>query len=153
MIESLAAGTPVIALRRGAVPEVLVDGVCAFVGGDVEAMVAAVARRLDELDPSACRERRPTSASPRCALAISEPTRRCSNGADRPTQPRSPSADAERRNREAFGMRCFLRLRTAPIGKGAGRCSALRLPPSETGTHVVVPCIRFRHFWVARTDA
>ena len=50
MIESLAAGTPVIALRRGSVPEVLVDGVCGFVCDDAEAMVAAVAR-LDEIHP------------------------------------------------------------------------------------------------------
>ena len=54
MIESLAAGTPVIALRRGAVPEVLVDGVTGFICDDVDEMVAAAAR-LDEIDPSACR--------------------------------------------------------------------------------------------------
>jgi glycosyltransferase involved in cell wall biosynthesis len=56
MIESLAAGTPVIALRRGAVPEVLVDGVTGFICDDVDEMVAAV-DRLDEIDPAACRAR------------------------------------------------------------------------------------------------
>ena len=56
MIESLAAGTPVVALRRGAVPEVLVDGRCGFICDDAEAMIAAVAR-LDELDLSSCRRR------------------------------------------------------------------------------------------------
>ena len=56
MIESLAAGTPVIALRRGSVPEVLVDGRCGFICDDAEAMIAAVAR-LDEIDPSSCRRR------------------------------------------------------------------------------------------------
>jgi glycosyltransferase involved in cell wall biosynthesis len=56
MIESLAAGTPVIALRRGSVPEVLVDGMCGFICDDAEAMRAAVAR-LDELDRSSCRRR------------------------------------------------------------------------------------------------
>ena len=56
MIESLAAGTPVIALRRGSVPEVLVDGGCGFICDDAEAMVAAVGR-LDEIEPSACRRR------------------------------------------------------------------------------------------------
>ena len=56
MIESLAAGTPVIALRRGSVPEVLVDGRCGFVCDDAEAMIAAVGR-LEEIDPSACRQR------------------------------------------------------------------------------------------------
>jgi glycosyltransferase involved in cell wall biosynthesis len=54
MIEALAAGTPVIALRRGSVPEVLVDGVTGFICGDVDEMVAAV-DRLDEIDPDACR--------------------------------------------------------------------------------------------------
>jgi len=56
MIESLAAGTPVIALRRGAVPEVLVDGVTGFICDDVEQMTAAVGR-LHEIDRAACRAR------------------------------------------------------------------------------------------------
>ena len=54
MIESMAAGTPVIALRRGSVPEVVVDGVTGFVCDDVDAMVEAVGR-LDEIDRDACR--------------------------------------------------------------------------------------------------
>ncbi len=56
MIESLASGTPVIALRRGSVPEVLVDGKCGFICDDAEAMIAAVAR-LDEINSSSCRRR------------------------------------------------------------------------------------------------
>lgn len=56
MIESLAAGTPVIALRRGAVSEVLVDGVTGFICDDVEQMTAAVGR-LHEIDRAACRAR------------------------------------------------------------------------------------------------
>jgi glycosyltransferase involved in cell wall biosynthesis len=54
MIESMAAGTPVIALRRGAVPEVVVDGVTGFVCDTVDDMVAAVGR-LDAIDPEDCR--------------------------------------------------------------------------------------------------
>ncbi len=54
MIEAMAAGTPVIALRDGSVPEVVEDGVGGFVCADVDDMVAAVAR-LDEIDPEACR--------------------------------------------------------------------------------------------------
>ena len=54
MIESLAAGTPVIALRRGSVPEVIEDGVTGFICDDVDEMVAAVGR-IDEIDPEACR--------------------------------------------------------------------------------------------------
>lgn len=56
MIESMAAGTPVIALRRGSVPEVIVDGVTGFICEDVDEMVEAT-RRLDEIDPDACRHR------------------------------------------------------------------------------------------------
>jgi glycosyltransferase involved in cell wall biosynthesis len=56
MIESLAAGTPVIALRRGAVPEVLEHGVSGFICDDVDEMVDAV-RHLGEIDPAACRRR------------------------------------------------------------------------------------------------
>ena len=54
MIESLAAGTPVVALRRGSVPEVIVDGVTGFICDDVDEMVEAT-RRIGEIDPDACR--------------------------------------------------------------------------------------------------
>ena len=56
MIESMAAGTPVIALRRGSVPEILVDGVTGFICDTVDDMVAAVGR-VGEIDPDACRRR------------------------------------------------------------------------------------------------
>ena len=54
MIESLAAGTPVIALRRGSVPEVIVDGVTGFICDDVDEMAEA-AERIREIDPEDCR--------------------------------------------------------------------------------------------------
>jgi len=54
MIEALACGTPVIARRRGSVPEVLEDGVTGFVCDDEEAMVAAL-HRIDTIDRAACR--------------------------------------------------------------------------------------------------
>jgi glycosyltransferase involved in cell wall biosynthesis len=56
MIESMAAGTPVIALRRGAVPEIILDGVTGFVCDDLDEMVNAV-DRLHEIDPDDCRRR------------------------------------------------------------------------------------------------
>ncbi len=56
MIESMAAGTPVIALRRGSVPEVIEDGVSGFICDDVDEMVDAVAR-VGDIDPEACRRR------------------------------------------------------------------------------------------------
>ncbi len=54
MIEALACGTPVIARRRGSVPEVVDHGVTGFVCDDDEAMIAAV-RRIDEIDRARCR--------------------------------------------------------------------------------------------------
>jgi glycosyltransferase involved in cell wall biosynthesis len=54
MIESLAAGTPVIALRRGSVPEVIEDGVTGFICDDVDDMVRAT-ERIGEIDPEECR--------------------------------------------------------------------------------------------------
>ncbi len=44
MIEAMACGTPVIAFNRGAVPEVIEDGVTGFVVEDEISAVAAVAR-------------------------------------------------------------------------------------------------------------
>lgn len=54
MIESMAAGTPVIALRRGSVPEVIVDGVTGFICDDLDQMADAVGH-LADIDPAACR--------------------------------------------------------------------------------------------------
>jgi glycosyltransferase involved in cell wall biosynthesis len=42
-IESLASGTPVIALRRGALPEIIEDGVDGFLVDDLEGAERAVA--------------------------------------------------------------------------------------------------------------
>ena len=49
MIEAMACGTPVIAYRRGSVPEVLEDGLTGFLVDDIEEAVIAVAQigRLD----------------------------------------------------------------------------------------------------------
>ena len=54
MIESLAAGTPVVALRRGSVPEVIEDGVTGFICDDVDEMADAVGM-IEQIDPEACR--------------------------------------------------------------------------------------------------
>ena len=55
MIEALACGTPVVATRVAAVPEVVRDGVTGFICDDEDAMVAALGR-LDQLDRARCRE-------------------------------------------------------------------------------------------------
>ncbi|AZQ66754.1 glycosyltransferase family 4 protein [Silicimonas algicola] len=54
MTEAMACGTPVIGTRRGAVPEVVKDGVTGFVGETVDELVEALAR-LPTLDRACCR--------------------------------------------------------------------------------------------------
>jgi glycosyltransferase involved in cell wall biosynthesis len=54
MAEAMACGTPVIGLRRGAVPEVVVDSISGFVCDTVEEMVDRIAR-ISELDRQATR--------------------------------------------------------------------------------------------------
>jgi glycosyltransferase involved in cell wall biosynthesis len=54
MIEALACGTPVIAYRRGSVPEVLEDGVTGFIVSGLEDAVRA-AERIGSLDRRGCR--------------------------------------------------------------------------------------------------
>jgi glycosyltransferase involved in cell wall biosynthesis len=54
MIEAMACGTPVIAYRRGSVPEVIDDGVTGFVVDDVNGAVDAV-RRVTGLCRVQCR--------------------------------------------------------------------------------------------------
>jgi glycosyltransferase involved in cell wall biosynthesis len=55
MIESLACGTPVIATRWGAVPEVIEDGRVGLIVDDYREMTPKI-EQADELDPLACRE-------------------------------------------------------------------------------------------------
>jgi glycosyltransferase involved in cell wall biosynthesis len=54
MIEALACGTPVLALRAGSVPEVIRDGVTGFVRDSEEELTEAV-KQLGEIDRSQCR--------------------------------------------------------------------------------------------------
>jgi hypothetical protein len=55
MIESLACGTPVIAYRRGSVPEIIEDGVTGFIVADPDAAVAAV-KKIGDIDRQMCRK-------------------------------------------------------------------------------------------------
>ncbi len=55
MIEAMAAGTPVLAFRRGSVPEVVVDGVTGVIVDRPDDLVEAIASGLD-FDPQACRD-------------------------------------------------------------------------------------------------
>jgi glycosyltransferase involved in cell wall biosynthesis len=56
MAEAMACGTPVLALRRGSVPEVVEDGVTGFVR-DSEEELAELADEVARLSRRACRER------------------------------------------------------------------------------------------------
>jgi glycosyltransferase involved in cell wall biosynthesis len=56
MIEAMACGCPVIAFRRGSVPEVVEEGRTGFIVDDVAGAVAAVVR-LGEIDRGAVRRR------------------------------------------------------------------------------------------------
>ncbi len=56
MIESMACGTPVVATRRGSVPEVLDDGRTGFIVDSLDDLPDAI-NRTTELDPAASRER------------------------------------------------------------------------------------------------
>lgn len=53
--ESMAAGTPVLAYPRGAMPELIKDGETGFLARDEDEMVQAVAS-VDKLDRGRCRE-------------------------------------------------------------------------------------------------
>ncbi len=55
MIESMAAGTPVIAMNLGSVPEVIADGKTGFVCDSVEQMIEMVLKAT-KLDRQTCRE-------------------------------------------------------------------------------------------------
>ncbi|WP_433244323.1 glycosyltransferase family 4 protein [Streptosporangium sp. CA-135522] len=54
MIEAMACGTPVVALGRGAVPEVVVDGVTGFVRAHAQELPEAIGK-AGAIDPHACR--------------------------------------------------------------------------------------------------
>jgi glycosyltransferase involved in cell wall biosynthesis len=55
MVEALACGTPVLALRRGSVPEVIRDGITGFVVDSEEELASSV-DRLWSVARSACRQ-------------------------------------------------------------------------------------------------
>ena len=82
MIESLAAGTPVVALRRGSLPEVVEDGITGFICEDVDEMADAV-RLIDQIDPEACRRGAERFLPIECAAGTSTCTAPCPEAAPR----------------------------------------------------------------------
>jgi glycosyltransferase involved in cell wall biosynthesis len=55
MIESLACGTPIVALRRGSVPEVVIDGLTGIICDDPDELPAAL-HEVGTIDPELCRK-------------------------------------------------------------------------------------------------
>ncbi len=64
LIESMACGTPVLALRDGSIPEVIAHGETGWISRSVEEMIAHV-ERIGELDRQDCRRRVETHFSVR----------------------------------------------------------------------------------------
>jgi glycosyltransferase involved in cell wall biosynthesis len=64
MAEALACGTPVVARRRGSVPEVVSDGVTGLIGETDDELVS-LCTRLDRIDRAVCRREAVRRFSPR----------------------------------------------------------------------------------------
>jgi len=56
VIEALASGTPVIAMNRGAMPEIIEHGVSGFLANDIDEFKHYM-QLVDQIDPAACRQR------------------------------------------------------------------------------------------------
>jgi glycosyltransferase involved in cell wall biosynthesis len=83
LIEALASGTPVVTMPRGAVPELIVDGVTGIVRSRLEDLPAAV-EAVGALDPHRCRQDVLDRFSPQAMAAGYEAVyRRVLDGADR----------------------------------------------------------------------
>jgi glycosyltransferase involved in cell wall biosynthesis len=55
MIESMACGTPILAFRKGSVPEIVIDGKTGFVVDSISRMIEAV-KHINSIDPYVCRK-------------------------------------------------------------------------------------------------
>lgn len=55
MVEAMSCGTPVIALRRGSVPEIILDKKTGYIVDSIAEMIEAV-KRIGKIKPMACRQ-------------------------------------------------------------------------------------------------
>jgi len=55
MAESMACGTPVLALNQGSIPEVISHNVTGFVENDIESLIKRV-KEVENIDRWACRK-------------------------------------------------------------------------------------------------
>jgi glycosyltransferase involved in cell wall biosynthesis len=68
MTEGAACGTPVVAFKRGAAPEIIIDGVTGFLVNTEDEMTAAVGK-AGSIDPYACRRHMEAHFSPKVAAS------------------------------------------------------------------------------------
>lgn len=77
LVEAMACGTPVLSLAKGAVPEIVVDGVTGYVRSEAAELVSAL-REVDRIDPAACRRHVEENFGPdRMVEAYEEVYREC----------------------------------------------------------------------------
>jgi glycosyltransferase involved in cell wall biosynthesis len=81
MAEALACGTPVVARRRGSVPEVVVDGLTGLIG-EADDELARLCERVHALDRAACRREALRRFSPRAMVDGYEAIYRAVTGID-----------------------------------------------------------------------
>ena len=55
MIESMVCGTPILAFKKGSVPEIVIDGKTGFVVDSISGMIKAV-KHINGIDPCVCRK-------------------------------------------------------------------------------------------------
>lgn len=68
VIEALACGTPVVAMNRGSMPEIIKHGINGFLANDEKEFEEYV-DRVDEIDPAACRKSVEDNFSAECMAA------------------------------------------------------------------------------------
>ena len=98
MIESMACGTPVVATRFGAVPEVIDHGRSGLIVDDVAEMVSAIERPTRSTHSNAAATSRSVSRRSVWSRTTWRPTRRCS----RDTKGPSRRALRNRRGQERY---------------------------------------------------
>lgn len=56
MIESMASGTPVVAIKDGAVPEIIIDGETGYLVNNDASEICEAVKRIEKIDPKKCRQ-------------------------------------------------------------------------------------------------